>query len=150
MQGHKGSFQREKSSRQKNTRKTKKQKTNKQTKKNTRLNKYINTPRFVKLQFHFRLWLALSSHGNYKTSKVNVIQNWGLLLSSTCKMPWILPSLIYKVDGMTYTLKSPRFSSRSHKTTYGGKAMPESVHGSCCWQLLRRHTGLSASGSVSR
>lgn len=96
MQGHKGSFQREKSSRQKNTRKTKKQKTNKQTKKNTRLNKYIKTPRFVKLQFHFRLWLALSSHGNYKTSKVNVIQNWGLLLSSTCKMPWILPSLIYK------------------------------------------------------
>lgn len=48
---------------------------NKQTKKNSRLNKYINNPRFVKFQFHFRLWLARSSHGNYKTSKVNVIQN---------------------------------------------------------------------------
>lgn len=80
MLGHKGSFQREKGSRQKNTRKTKKAK-NKQTKKNTRLNKYI---------------------------------------------------LIYKVDGMTYILKSPRFSSRRHETTYGGKAMPHSVHVSCC------------------
>lgn len=104
----------------------------------------------MKFQFHFPLWLALSSHGNYKTSKVNVIQNWGLLLSSTCKTPWRLPSLIYKVDGMTYTLKSPRFSSRRHETTYGGKAMPHSVHVSCCWQLLRRHMGLSVSGSVSR
>jgi len=65
------------------------------------------------------------------TSKVNVIQDGGLILSSTCEMLWTVTFLIYKVNSVTYTLKSPRLSSVSRKMTYGGKMGPHSGHVSC-------------------